>query len=155
MSQNIQTEFKFTVGTLLHSTSAQMESYMRQFYEAFGLTTPQAMVLLHLHRCGRGKISEVACNLHMTNSNLSSICRRLERDGLISRTRDTQDQRIVWITLTETCRDHLCRLEKKIDEQYLNNLASVSPEDREIILAGLTKLNSLLAACNECDCHSK
>ena len=137
-------EFKFIVEMLLHSISNRMQICLRQFYETFGLSTPQAMVLLYVRHCGRGKITEVAHTLHMTNSNLSTICRRLEREGLLTRTRDDMDQRIVWISLTESCQQRLQQLEDQIDTQYLNNLSSVSAWDRETILNGLLKLNEVL-----------
>ncbi len=139
-------EFKFIVEMLLHGITVQMEACMKQFYEAFGLTTAQAMVLLYLRHYGQGKITEVARKLHMTNSNLSTTCRRLEREGLLKRTRDADDQRIVWISLTEACEQRLVQLEEQIDCRYLDNLTAVSEQDREIILAGLMKLKDLLAA---------
>ena len=137
-------EFKFIVEMLLHSISHRMQICLRQFYETFGLSTPQAMVLLYVRHCGRGKITEVAHTLHMTNSNLSTICRRLEREGLLTRTRDDMDQRIVWISLTESCQQRLQQLEDQIDTQYLNNLSSVSAQDRETILSGLLEKPQLL-----------
>ncbi|MBQ8589700.1 MAG: MarR family transcriptional regulator [Firmicutes bacterium] len=144
MSEQKNDDFKFTAQELMYSISYRMETCIRQFYEPFGLTTPQAMIILYIHRNGRGKVTEVANHLHMTNSNLSTICRRLERDGFLIRTRDLEDQRIVWLSLTEHCEQRIREIDQKIDSQYLNNLNGVSKEDGEVILAGLTKLNEIL-----------
>ena len=144
MNTDDSKEFKFAVESLMHSISVQMESCMRQFYEPFGLTIPQAIVLMYLRRSGQGKVTDVAKMLHMTNSNLSTICRRLERDGFLKRTRDQEDQRIVWISLTDTCQQQISQLEEQIDSRYLNNLTFISAEDRKVILDGLTRLNNIL-----------
>lgn len=137
--------FKFAVERLLQQISGQMQEALRQFYEPFGITVPQAIILLYIHRCRMGKITDVARHLHMSNSNLSAICRRLERDRLLIRTRDQKDQRIVWISLTDQCRNRLTEIEQSIDESYLSCLSHISSDDRETILKGLTLLNDLLS----------
>lgn len=139
--------FKFAVEHLLQCVTTRMQECLREFYEPFGITIPQAMVLLCIHRQGPGKITEIAQKLHMTNSNLSTICRRLERDHFLLRTRDDHDQRIVWVSLTDSCKEILKQIEQDLDKRYLANLSDTSHQDIQIILAGLIKLNQLL--CRE------
>jgi len=55
-----------------------------------------------------------------------------------------EDQRIVWLSLTESCEQKLKEIDQKIDSCYLNNLNGVSKEDGETILAGLKKLSDIL-----------
>lgn len=131
-----------------------MQDALRQFYEPFGITVPQAIILLYIHRCRMGKITDVARHLHMSNSNLSAICRRLERDHLLIRTRDQKDQRIVWISLTDQCRNRLMQIEQTIDTSYLSCLSHISSSDRKTILEGLTLLNDLLSRGQSGGCHS-
>ena len=144
MSELKSNDFKFIAQDLMYSISLRMDACIRKFYDPFGLTAPQAMILTYIRRNGRGRVTDVASHLHMTNSNLSTICRRLERDGFITRIRDTEDQRIVWLSLTESCEQKLKEIDQKIDSCYLNNLNGVSKEDGETILAGLKKLSDIL-----------
>ena len=137
-------EFKYEVEELFGCISNKLSGTLKEFYEPFGITAPQAMILVALHKGGPGKISDMAKALNMTNSNLSVICRRLERSGLVSRKRDEVDQRVVHLHLTEKSQAFLGELECRITTQYLCSLETASEEDKTTILNGLRKLNELL-----------
>lgn len=137
-------EFKHEAERLMYSIYTEMEACARQFYEPIGLTAPQGLILMSLYRSGPSKVTDTAKRLNMTNSNLSTICRRLERDGFLTRTRDTNDQRIVWLQLTPSCASNIKELEAQIDCHYLTGLNEISDADRQLILGGMTKLNELL-----------
>lgn len=80
----------------------------------------------------------------MTNSNLSAICQRLEARHLIERIRDEDDQRVVMAVLTPHAVQILEEVEEKLNTDYLPILQCAHPEDQEIILSGLQKLDQLL-----------
>ena len=142
-------EFKNEVERLFQSISEKLTGILKEFYEPYGLTAPQAMILIALHRAGPGKIGDIAKMLHMTNSNLSVICRRLEKSGFIIRKRDDMDQRVVFLYLTDECKTMMADLEKKITTDYLCSLEMATEEDRTTILKGMRKLNELLTGGNE------
>ena len=146
MNPNNSKDFKHEAERLMYSIYTEMEACTRQFYDPIGLTAPQGLIIMSLYRSGPSKVTDTAKRLNMTNSNLSTICRRLERDGFLIRTRDQKDQRIVWLSLTESCKEKVQALETQIDCRYLANLSGISAEDRMIILNGLHKLNELLNA---------
>lgn len=138
-------DFKDKVEELFYSISGKLSCTLKHFYEPYGLTAPQAMILMELQRNGPAKIGNMARSLGMTNSNLSVICRRLERSGFIIRKRDDIDQRVVHIYLTDDCKTLIVELKANITTDYLCVLKRASDEDKATILAGLTKLNELLA----------
>lgn len=138
-------QFASEVEVLFHQISDQFASILREFYEPYGLTAPQAMILIALHRGGPEKISDMAKKLSMTNSNLSVICQRLEKSDFVIRKRDEFDQRVVYLYLSDRCKTIMQDMECRIGSEYLLALQSASEQDKETILKGLLKLNELLS----------
>lgn len=139
-------DFKNQVEGLFHSISEQLANLLRDFYGPYGLTAPQAMILMALYRKGPGKISDMAKSLHMTNSNLSVICKRMEKSGFVVRKRDDLDQRVVHLYLTDGAKALMDDMDKRIATDYLRALEEASDQDKTTILNGLTKLDELLKA---------
>lgn len=142
-------EFKSDVEELFHSISFKLNDILQTFYKPYGLTAVQAVILIALYQNGPGKMSDIAKELNMTNSNLSVICRRLEKSGFLLRLRDQSDQRVVSLHLTENCNKMMASLDEQITTDYLCPLEQASEEDRVLIIKGLKKLESLLTPTEE------
>ena len=82
-----------------------------------GLTRLQAGVLLYLARrdASLGGISEVTC---MGQANASSLCKKLEQSGFLTRSRSTADGRVVTLSLTEKGRETTQRIQRRLDHYY-------------------------------------
>ena len=65
------------------------------------LLSPQRLYILNLCRDGEVTVSELASGLHIDTQAISNILRRMERDGLVARRRDTHDRRVVKVEATE------------------------------------------------------
>lgn len=64
--------------------------------------TPQQFWLLrHLRRSGPMSIGELANALGVTTGSATMACKRLEKAGLLTRERQSDDERIVHVILTE------------------------------------------------------
>lgn len=66
-----------------------------------GLTFPQWLVLKTLARDGRRTVRELADVLQVTPANITGIVDRMERDGLVTRSKSAEDRRVVYVRLTE------------------------------------------------------
>lgn len=122
---------------------------LNEHYKPFGITSVQAVILLDLYENGDVKISDLSKNLNMTNSNVSVICQRLEKNGFISRLRDNEDQRIVKVVLAEKFMNIQSKLESSVFDNYFENLTEDKLKDMEDIVNGLEKLDKLLS-CIDC-----
>lgn len=96
-------EFKRVMGAMHKKFHSSMAVH--------GVTPPQFMVLRLLLSKGRMTPKEIASVLDVTPSNVTGIIDRLERDGLVSRTRGSKDRRVVYIRLTEDGRGKLEEME--------------------------------------------
>jgi MarR family transcriptional regulator, organic hydroperoxide resistance regulator len=85
----------------LYAASHLMTRLYRPLLDQIGLTYPQYLVLLVLweqsHACSVGDICQ---RLHLDSGTITPLLKRLESNGLISRTRSPQDERRVFVSLT-------------------------------------------------------
>ena len=77
--------------------------------QAEGLTPLQARVLLQLCRrdAAVGDISEIS---GMGQANASSLCKKLEKEGFLTRRRSCPDRRVVTLSLTPRGREAMDRI---------------------------------------------
>lgn len=84
----------------LYSASLAMTKVYKPLLEEIGLTYPQYLAMLVLWERDGVTVSEIGERLHLDSGTLTPLLKRLEVSGLISRIRDVQDERRVYISLT-------------------------------------------------------
>lgn len=72
-----------------------------------GITGSQFFVLKKIYSKGRVTVSEVADELGVSLSAITSLVDRLVKSGFVVRSRDEQDRRLVWLEATEKGKDIL------------------------------------------------
>jgi MarR family transcriptional regulator, organic hydroperoxide resistance regulator len=114
-------------------------SLYRPVLEPMGLTHPQYLVMLALWGQSPLAVKELIEMLQLDGPTLSPMLKRLEAAGLVSRTRDPQDERQLRVDLTEEGR--------ALREQALNVPPTIvaklgmSLGELEELQKGLTALN--------------
>lgn len=68
--------------------------------DRFGITYPQYLVLVALRDRAGQTVSELGGKLYLESNTLTPLIKRLEVAGLVTRTRDRQDERVVRVALT-------------------------------------------------------
>lgn len=84
----------------LYSTSLAMTKLYKPLLEDLGLTYPQYLVMLVLWEGDGRSVSELGQRLYLDSGTLTPLLKRLESAGLVSRLRDTEDERRVHLHLT-------------------------------------------------------
>ena len=84
----------------LYAASRAMTNLYRPALDALGLTYPQYIALRVIWHRGRLTVRDLGAALRLDSGTLSPLLKRLEAQGLIHRTRGTDDERIVWVTPT-------------------------------------------------------
>ena len=85
----------------LYAASRAVTARYRELLEPLGVTYPQYLVLLVLWEQGPTGVSGLGERLHLDSGTLSPLLRRLEGQGLVSRTRVPDDERSVRVELTD------------------------------------------------------
>ncbi|HEX8550203.1 MAG TPA: MarR family transcriptional regulator [Abditibacteriaceae bacterium] len=102
----------------LYSAANRVIRLHRPFLEPLGLTYPQFLVMLALYENVPRTVGELGQELGMDNGMLTPLLKRLQSAELITRTRDSQDERRVLIDLTEAgdaLREAVCSVPEKIE----------------------------------------
>ena len=88
----------------LHSTSLLMTKVYKPLLQALGLTYPQYLAMMVLWEEDGLTVGEISSRLLTDPGSLTPLLKRLEVEGLLSRTRSRDDERVVVVELTEAGR---------------------------------------------------
>lgn len=102
----------------LYGATSRMVRSHRPFLEPLGLTFPQFLVMVTLYEKIPRTVGEIGAELGMDNGTLTPLLKRLVSVGLVTRTRDAEDERRVLINLTvkgEALREDVLSVPAKIE----------------------------------------
>ncbi|MEZ1316369.1 MarR family transcriptional regulator [Pseudomonas fluorescens] len=85
----------------LHSTSLLMTKVYKPLLKALDLTYPQYLAMMVLWEQDGLTVGEISTRLLTDPGSLTPLLKRLEAEGLLSRTRSREDERVVIVELTE------------------------------------------------------
>ncbi len=88
----------------LYAAMHAMQAAYRPLLEPLGLTYPQYLVMSSLWGQDGISIGQIGHALQLDSNTLTPLIKRLQSAGLITRSRSTQDERQVLVTLTDTGR---------------------------------------------------
>ncbi|MGY2377250.1 MarR family winged helix-turn-helix transcriptional regulator [Pseudomonas sp. SDO524_S393] len=88
----------------LHSTSLLMTKVYKPLLQALGLTYPQYLAMMVLWEEDGLTVGEISNRLLTDPGSLTPLLKRLESEGLLSRTRSREDERVVVVELTDAGR---------------------------------------------------
>ena len=85
----------------LYAATHAMQRVYKPLLDALGLTYPQYLVLLALWAADAQTVGQLGQAMQLESNTLTPLLKRLAAQGLVSRARDTSDERQVRITLTD------------------------------------------------------
>ncbi|MBA3999340.1 MarR family transcriptional regulator [Brevundimonas sp.] len=105
----------------LQTSSSLITRLYRRLLTPLGLTHPQYLVLIALWEFERpATMGELGERLSMDTGSLTPLVKRMETAGLLSRERDKQDERRVWVAPTARAtalRDELLTVRREVVRQ--------------------------------------
>ena len=124
---------------------------MEHHFKDVRLTAPQGMLIGILSKNGKMKVSDLSEELGLSNSTVSGIIDRLEKQGLVERIRSEEDRRVVYVNLTPQSKagaeERFRCIERKLEEM----MNHASTEELDKILEGLAVLEDVLKRQNNKD----
>ena len=95
------------------------------------LTRATFEMLAVIHRYGPLRVSELVQRVGVDQSTVSRQIRPLEELGLVVRSEDPADRRVVWLDATGSGIDLMLKVRRRVNRNVEAALASWSPADRE------------------------
>lgn len=111
---------------------------------AHKLTAPQFAVLEMLGRRGALPLHEIGKELLVSGGNITCVVDNLERAGLVARTRDTQDRRVIQAALTPAGTARLEEILPLYAARALELTAGLTDVEQGILVQLLRKLSITL-----------
>ena len=88
----------------LYALSRKITAHYQPLLEKLDITYPQYLVLLLLWEFKELSVKELGRRLLLDSGTLTPLLKRMEQKDIVNRSRSTDDERVVMITLTEAGR---------------------------------------------------
>lgn len=122
----------------LYAASRKVVSRYTPLLKPLGITYTQYIVFMVLWEELEISVGNLGKKLHLDNGTLTPMLKKMEDRGLITRNRDSQDERVVVVKLTEKG-ESLKELAKDIPKQ-MGACLSISDEDAKSLYKILYKI---------------
>ena len=130
----------------LYSASRATTQAYRRLLERWGLTYPQYLVLVELWTQGPRSVRQLGDDLALDSGTLSPLLRRMEKAGIVTRSRDQADGRVVTVDLTAHGRE--LRSEMADVPAQVAQCMSLTVESARELLDALHRLTGSVQASN-------
>lgn len=111
-----------------------------------GLTTSQLIILQIVAGHGKALPSTIARAARLTQATVTSLVDKLERAGLVTRRRDTEDRRRVWVEVTEAGSRTLADSPDLLHDLFRERFRALADWEQAMIVAGLEHVSAMLDA---------
>jgi MarR family transcriptional regulator, organic hydroperoxide resistance regulator len=118
----------------------------RKMVKMIGLSNPQCLVLKAIDANGPSSLASMSRYLNVTPANMTGLVDRLEKKGLVRRTRKIGDRRVTIVELTDKGRPLSQSVPDPIEEKLVSGLKDVTPIDLRQIVDAFQKVVDLLDA---------
>ncbi|MBC1434799.1 MarR family transcriptional regulator [Listeria rocourtiae] len=137
----------------IYTASREFTKFYRQALEPFQLTYPQYLVLLALWEEPRQLVKELGSHLSLDSGTLTPMLKRMEGMELIERSRSKEDERKVYIELTEKA----IGMESAVLESVADCISKLAftEQDYKQLLHGIKALTSKIQENNGGKKHEK
>lgn len=117
---------------------------MKNQFKNMNVTGPQGMLIGTLSHYGEMKISDLSEKLGLSNSTVSGIIDRLQKQGLVERIRSIEDRRVIYVSVTPKFSDIAQKSFKEVEESFEAMISSASQQELDTILKGLSTLEEII-----------
>jgi DNA-binding MarR family transcriptional regulator len=117
-----------------------VDLHSRQLARQHGITTPQLLILKQIQGETAMTVSQLAKQISLKQATVTDILNRLERKGLVRRSKDTGDRRRVLIEETAAGQKLLDAAPSPLQETFLEKFEELETWQQSMILSALQLL---------------
>jgi len=133
------------VARLLQEVMQLFKHSMTKVLSDAGMSAPQGMVLGLLSEKKKLKITELSNELCLSNSTVSGIIDRLEKQEMVVRERSIDDKRVVYVSILPNFKDKHKIFHKQFKKNIEHIMSKGNAEEIHKIFEGLDTLKKLLS----------
>lgn len=123
-----------------------VDLHSKRLLQSHGLSGPQLLMLKELAASGGCTVGALAERVRLSQATVTEVLARLQRRGLVDRSRSPADRRCVVNTLTAAGRQTLQQAPPLLQEAFTERLARLQPWEQNLLLASLQRLAGLMDA---------
>jgi DNA-binding MarR family transcriptional regulator len=110
----------------------------------YGLTSPQLICLKKLSGKKEMTPGGLAKEVHLSHATVTGIINRLEKKGLVQRSRSTADGRSYLIRLTDSGLSMIQAAPSMLQDKFMHELSKLANWEKTMILSSLQRITSML-----------
>lgn len=133
------------VAKLFQEVMQLFKHNMSKLLDETGMSMPQGMVIGLLSKKKKMKITELSNELCLSNSTVSGIIDRLEKQKMVVRERSEEDRRVVYVSISPNFKDMHKIFHKQFQKSVEDIMNRGSEEEIHKIFEGLDTLKGLLS----------
>ena len=122
----------------LYVCSKEIVRRYKPFLSDIGLTYTQYITMMVLWEQKRIKVHELGKFLYLDSGTLTPLLKLLEKDGLVVRERNSDDERVVYVSLTK--KGEILKEKAMSVPQKICSCVNLTTDDRENLKKSLEKL---------------
>lgn len=123
-----------------------VDLHSRDLVKTHDLTSTQALILKELLRSGETSVGTLARQIALSPATVTDVLNRLDKRGLVARTRSSIDRRQVLVRATETTATLLGRSPPLLQERFVGKLMELQDWEQTLLLASLQRLAAMMDA---------
>lgn len=136
-------EFRSCINYLLTVAQREVKQQLSERLKAYNLTPGQYGVLNYLWENSTASPKELAQTLMESNSAISSLLDRLQKQGLVRRDIDPNDRRSIQVCLTPKGEELKKGVLNTVNELNALSMERVDPDKREVLMECLRQLGEV------------
>lgn len=141
-SQDMRDEVIRTIRRIIRAIDLQSKRLVKNY----GLTGPQLLIIKKLQASGGMTVSELAREINVSQSTVTSILDRLEKYGYVLRSRSETDRRRVIVNISGRGEAVLSENPSLLHESFLSRFEKLSDWEQTALLSSLQRVASMMDA---------
>jgi DNA-binding MarR family transcriptional regulator len=132
------------IAARLRVSATRLARRLRQQADT-GLTPSQLSALVSVERHGPVTLGALAEHERVAPPSITKVAAKLEAAGLVERTVDERDRRVMWVSLTSAGQNRLAKTRERKNAWLTARLAQLDDEQRAQLADALDALDALSA----------
>lgn len=130
----------------LRRITRAIDLHSRLLLKNYGLTSPQLAALRAIARLQPMTVGDIARSIHLGQATVTGILSRLEKRGLVVRSRGDRDRRSVFVGLSDAGAQLVRAAPPLLQERFHRGLSELADWQRSMILATLQHIAAMMDA---------